>query len=210
MSSTSGRATATERLQQGFDAVYWTVLVNALWWVFAAAGGLLLGAAPATLAGAELTRRRLDGELFPVWRSFARAWKREFVKANLLLTPFLALGTVLAVDLAWFASRGPLGPGGVSVLVALGAVTTFGFLTANVYTHYEVPFRLYPVRAARWALGNLAHLLLLALMIVLIVGISAVIPGLLPFLTMGALVTVTSTLCTAFFRSNERLLADHA
>jgi uncharacterized membrane protein YesL len=52
--------------------------------------------------------------------------------------------------------------------------------------------------------------LLLGLTIVLICGATYALPGILPFLTAGALVVVPAQLCAAFFRSNERLLAEQS
>lgn len=210
MSTETLRDTVTGRLQQGFEAIYWMIVVNALWWLFALAGGIVLGAAPATIAGAELTRRRAEGRLFPVLRTYASVWRREFRRANLLLLPFGVALALLAVDLLWFQSRAALGLLGGIALGALIVVATLGSLTAGMYVTYEMPFRAYILRASRWALANLAHTVLLALTIMLICGATLAIPGLAPFVTVGALVVIPARLCTAFFRSNERLLAEQS
>ncbi|HLT66322.1 MAG TPA: DUF624 domain-containing protein [Microbacterium sp.] len=208
MSSGTLRETVTNRLQQGFDAVYWMLIVNVLVIVFTLAGGIVLGAAPAIIAGTELTRRRADGRLFPVLRTFARVWRAEFWRANGLLMPFGVAAGILVIDIAWFRANGPLGTAGILAIAALVIVATLGSLTAGLYVNYEMPFRAYIVRAARWSLGNLPHVLLLGLTLVLFCGATYALPGLLPFLTIGGLVVVPARLCTAFFRSNERLLAE--
>lgn len=207
MSDGTLRETVTNRLQQGFEAVYWMLIVNVLVWIFTLAGGVVLGAAPAVIAGAELTRRRADGRLFPVLRTFAHVWRTEFWRANGLLAPFGLVGAILLVDIAWFLAAGSFGAPAILAVVALVVVATLGSLTAGMYVTYEMPFRAYIVRAARWSLGNLPHVLLLALTIVLVCGATYALPGLLPFVTVGALVVIPARLCTAFFRSNERLLA---
>lgn len=210
MSNGTLRETVTNRLQQGFDAVYWVLIVNVLFWVFALAGGIILGVAPAIVTGMELTRRRAEGRLFPVFRTFAAVWRQEFWRANGLLAPFGVALAILVVDLAWIRATGSAGVPGGLVTAALVIVATLGSLTSGLYVHYDMPFRAYIVRAARWSLGNLPHVLLLGLTIVLICGATYALPGILPFLTAGALVAIPAQLCTAFFRSNERLLAEQS
>lgn len=210
MSTDTLRGTVTDRLQQGFDAIYWVFAVNVLTLLFTIAGGVILGAAPAIIAGSELTRRRAEGRLFPVFRTFAGVWRREFWRANGLLAPFGVVLAILVIDLAWFRASGSFGTPAVLATVALVVVATLGSLTAGLYVTYDMPFGKYIVRATRWSLGNLPHFLLLALALVLISGVSYVIPGLLPFLTSGALVVIPALLCTAFFRSNERLLEEQS
>jgi uncharacterized membrane protein YesL len=210
MSNGTLRETVTNRLQQGFDVLYWVLTVNVLFWIFALAGGLILGVAPAIIAGAELTRRRSEGRLFPVLRTFAGVWRREFWRANALLAPFGIVGAMLVIDLAWFRASGSAGATEALATAALVIVATLASLTSGLYVTYDMPFRAYILRAARWSLGNIPHVLLLGLTIVLICGATYALPGILPFLTAGALVVVPAQLCAAFFRSNERLLAEQS
>lgn len=197
------------RLHRGFEAVYWVVMVNALWWLFTLLGAVIVGMAPATVAGAELTRRRLRGELFPVLRSYASVWRREIARANLLLAPVQIAGAVLLVNAAWFASRGELsGLPGLLTMTAFAGVFAIGSITVGLYVGYDLPIRACILTAARWSLRNLPHAGLLIVALVVVVAATRLLPGLLPFVTAGALVTSTSALCTAFFAANERLLAE--
>ena len=210
MSTATLRESVTNRLQQGFDAVYWMLIVNVLTIIFTIAGGIVLGLAPAIIAGTELTRRRAEGRLFPVLRTYASVWRKEFWRANGLLAPFGVVLALLFIDLAWFRASNSFGAPAVLATIALFIVATLGSLTAGLYVTYEMPFGKYILRATRWGLGNSPHMLLLSLSIVLIYGATYALPGLLPFFTIGALVTVPAMLCTAFFRSNERLLAEQS
>src|SRR5690606_33589858 len=124
MSSGTLRETVTNRLQQGFDAVYWMLIVHVPVIVFALAGGIVVGAPPAIIAGTELTRRRADGRLFPILRTFAQVWRAEFWRANGLLMPFGIAAGILVVDIAWFRANGPLGTAGILAIAALVIVAT--------------------------------------------------------------------------------------
>ncbi|MGM7671745.1 YesL family protein [Microbacterium sp. A93] len=196
------------RAHAACDWLFWVMTVNVLWYAFTLAGGIVLGAAPATIAAAELTRRRLRGEAFPAVRTFAAAWRREFWRSNTVLAPILVIGAILTVNTIGFAGARTLAETpGILTLVAL--VLTFALLavTFPLYVHYDLPLRGYALTASRWMLRNLAHVLLLVLAAVVIVTASLILPGIIPFLSLGAWLTIDTALCLAFFAANDRQLA---
>ena len=77
-----------------------------------------------------------------------------------------------------------------------------------MYAHYDLPRGSYVITASRWMLRNAAHVLLLALAAVVIVTASLMLPGIIPFLSLGAWLTVSTTLCIAFFTANDRALVE--
>jgi uncharacterized membrane protein YesL len=197
------------RAHAACDWLFWVMTVNVLWYVFALAGGIVLGAAPASVAAAELTRRRLRGEAFPAVRTFAEAWRREFWRANAVMAPILVIGAILTVNMIGFAGAGTLAEAsGILTLAAL--VLTFALLAVVVplYVHYDLPLTAYVLTASRWMLHNLAHVLLVVLAAVVVVTASLILPGIIPFLSLGAWLTIDTALCLAFFAANDRQLAD--
>lgn len=199
------------RAHAACDWLFWVMTMNVLWYVFTLAGGVVLGAAPATVAAAELTRRRLRGEAFPALRTFAQAWAREFWRANAVLSPLLGIGAILAVNAIGFAGAGTLGEGSAIVtVVALVLTCALLAVTFPLYVHYDLPLRAYVVTASRWMLRNFPHVLLLLLAATVIVTASLALPGIIPFLSMGAWLTIDTALCLAFFAANDRHLADVA
>jgi uncharacterized membrane protein YesL len=197
------------RAHAACDWLFWVMTVNALWYVFTLAGGIVLGAAPATVAAAELTRRRLRGEAFPAIRTFAAAWRREFWRANAVLAPVLIVGAILAINTIGFAGAGTLAQTpGVLTLGALVLAFAVFAVVFPLYVHYDLPLGGYVVTASRWMLRNLAHVLLLVLAAVVVVTASLILPGIIPFLSLGAWLTIDTTLCLAFFAANDRQLAE--
>lgn len=196
------------RVHAACDWLFWVMTVNALWYLFALAGGIVLGAAPATVAAAELTRRRLRGEAFPAFRTFAAAWKREFLRANAVLAPVLAIATILTVNAIGFAGAGTLAQApGIATMIALVLTVALVAVVVPLYAHYDLPLGAYLLTASRWMLRNPAPVLLLVLAVVVIVTASLILPGIIPFLSLGAWLTIDTALCLGFFAANDRQLA---
>lgn len=197
------------RAHAACDWLFWVMTVNALWYLFTLAGAVVLGAAPASVAASELTRRRLRGEVFPAVRTFAAAWRREFWRANAVLAPVLMIGAILAVNAIGLAGAGALAQApGILTLAALVLAFALFAVVLPLYVHYELPLRAYVLTASRWMLRNLAHALLLILAGVVVVTASMILPGIIPFLSLGAWLTIDTALCLAFFAANDRHLIE--
>ena len=209
--SASAMPTWALRAHAVFDWVWWMAYVNALWWVFAVAGGVVFGIVPSSTAVADLTRRRLRGEVFPVARSFAAAWRRDLRTSNLALGAGFLVTGMLAVGVAGQLAAGAIGSVlGVSTVVALAAAFVITAVSVPLYVHYELPLSAYLLTASRWAMRNVLHVVLLLLGAVAIAGVGSILPGVVPFLTVGAWLTLSTVLCIAFFTANDRALADRA
>ncbi len=211
MTTSASGPTWALRAHAACDWVLWAMAVNALWLVFTLAGGVALGAAPATVAAAHLTRRRLRGEAFPTLRTFARVWRAEFVRSNIVLCPALAVTGLLAAQAASAAMSGTLSQP-MGALTAGAAVLAFVLtaLLAPLYVHYDLPLHRYLPTASRWMLCNLAPSALLAVAAVVTVTASLVVPGLIPLVSIGAWLSLSTALCLGFFAANDRLVAEQA
>ncbi len=197
------------RLHGACDWVLWVMTINVLWYLFTLAGAIILGAAPATVAAAELTRRKLRGESFQVFRTFAAAWRREFWRANAVFAPIGIVLVILGLNAGAFAEAESLGTApGVATVAAFVVTFALGAVAVPMYVHYDLPLRAYLLTASRWMIRNLAHVLLLLLAATLIVVASLVLPGLIPFVSLGAWLTISTALCIAFFTANDRAIAD--
>ncbi|MEV1130033.1 DUF624 domain-containing protein [Agromyces sp. NPDC049794] len=203
--STSGTTAPTWALRahQVTDWVLWIMAVNLAWLAFTLLGGVVFGVAPATIAAAVLTRRRLAGDGFRFVSEFSSTWRREFLRANLVLLPVFAVAVLLGVNLASFARLGMHLPAILSG-VAFTIVAVVALVLVPLYAHYDLPLRRYATTALRFAVANPAAALLLAVTTVLIVGVTTVLPGLLPFVTVGAVLVSDTALGLAFFRTNDR------
>ncbi|WP_460798972.1 YesL family protein [Microbacterium sp. GXF0217] len=197
------------RAQAAFEWLWWVATVNLLWIVFALAGGIVLGFAPASVAAAELTRKRLRGDGFAAARSFAQAWRREFWRANAALSPAFAITALLATSALGQYFAGSLGaPLGILTSVALALAFAVTTVAVSMFAHYDLALRAYAPTAFRWVLRSLPHAILLLLAAVVVVTASLILPGIIPFLSLGAWLTLSTALCIGFFTANDRRLAD--
>ncbi len=209
MSSSASASGWALRLHAACDWLFWVMTVNVLWYLFTLAGGIVLGAAPASIAAAELTRRRLRGEAFPAFRSFAAAWRREFWRSNAVLGPVILVTVVLAMNLISYLQTGALtdAPGiltGIALVVAISILA----VVMPMYAHYDLPLRAYLLTATRWMIRNIAYVILLLLAVVVVVTASLILPGLIPFVSLGAWLTIDTALCMAFFAANDKQVAE--
>ncbi len=84
--------------------MFWAAKLNLLWLLGTAAGLIVLGVGPATVAAYTLARRRALGESFPACPAFVAAYRRELVRGAAF---FSALGvSVFLVAELGSAARG--------------------------------------------------------------------------------------------------------
>lgn len=193
------------RLHSAFEWVLWTATVNLLWYVFTLAGGVILGTAPASVAAAELTRRRLRGDGFSALPAFAAAWRREFVRANLVIAPVhIVLGLLAVASFGRFTPDAAGSAWAIAALVAFAITAVCAAILAPLYVHYDLPARAYLRTTLRWMPGNPAHVALLVAVAAIIGVASGLLPGIIPFFTLGVWITASTAIGIAFFDANER------
>jgi uncharacterized membrane protein YesL len=187
------------------DLVCWVAALNLLWIAGTLLGGVVLGAAPATVAAHTLARRRIRGEGVPAVRAFWRVWRAEFGRANVLLLPAGAVGGLLWLNWLHFGTADGAAGTVVAGAVLLAAVLTLAWCAVLVplYVHYDLPLPAYPVVASRFVLANPAPAALLLAVAAGLGAVTAAVPGLLPFLTVGAWVHLDTALCLSFFHRND-------
>lgn len=195
------------RLYDAADLLMWLAGLNVLVLVFTLLGGVVLGIAPALVAAASVSRARVRGDAQPLLRTFAQIWRRELLRANLLLAPFGVVAALLGLNLTAFADAG--GPLVVALWVALAVVTLMTVFAVAMYAHYELPLRRYPAMAVRYTLHDLPAAVLVAAVTVLVALVTTAVPGLLPVLSIGAWVYAVSAICFSCFNRNDRLVGAH-
>lgn len=193
------------RLYDAADALAWIAGLNLLIVAFTLLGAVVVGLAPALVAAVTVSRARLRGDQQPLVRTFARTWRRELVGANVLLTPFVVLGTLLAVNLLALApGNGPLEWALVAALAVVVLAATFAL---TMSCHYEIPRSRSALLAVRYLLHDLPGAsLVLAVTALAVVG-TWFVPGLAPVLTVGAWVYAVTAISLSLFTRNDELVA---
>lgn len=193
------------RLYDAAELLTWVATLNLAILVFTALGAVVAGLAPALVAAASVSRARLRGEAQPLLRTFARVWREEFRPANLLLAPFGVGALLLGVNLLALASDG--GALVVAMWVALGLVVLSAMFATTMYVHYDLPLRRYATTAVRYLPHDLPATALVAAVTVLAAVLTAVLPGLLAVVSIGAWVYAVCGICLSCYARNDELVA---
>lgn len=195
------------KVQAACSEVFWAAKLNLLWIVFTLLGGVLLGLGPATVAAYTLARRRARGESIHDWTEFWHVYRREFVRASLLVLPLALVATVLIGNLLYFAALGPgLEPLRIATIVALAALAGVAAYVGPLYAYYDLPLWAYIPKASLLALTRPASSVLLLFALSAIVFATATLPVLAPLISVGAWIYLNTWLCQRFFQENEARL----
>ncbi|NJP91273.1 DUF624 domain-containing protein [Nonomuraea sp. FMUSA5-5] len=197
------------RIQAACSEVIWAVRLNLVWLVFTLAGGVILGLGPATVAAYTLARRHARNETFQVWREFWTVYRREFVRASLLVLPAVLVAIVLVGNYLYFSALGPgYGVPRIASFVALILLAGVGAHVGPLYAHYDLPPWAYWPKAAQLALLRPASTVILLLALSAIAYATTALPLLAPLFSFGAWIYLNTWLCQRFFQENEaRLLS---
>lgn len=201
--------TLSARAYSFFDTLAWIACLNLLWIAFTLLGVGVLGAGPATAAAQILVRKRASGEAAPLVRSFAAAYFRNFGRANILALPVLAVAAVLVLNWNYFSA----GAGVLPQLLAAGIFVSAIFLAGAacylfpMYARYELPLARYLLMSPRFAVRHLAGTVILLFVSGAVLYASSVLPGLIPFFSVGAWLFLTGWLCDRFFTANDESVA---
>lgn len=196
----STSASWSTRLYEVTDVVLWTMRLNLLWMVFTAAGGVVLGVGPATVAAYTLARRHAHGESFHAWPAFWTEYRREFGRGSVLVLPLLA---VAGVNYLSFES------GTVPRVATSGAVIAVIVIAAYALpmaVHYDLPVGAYVPKALLFALTRPAATILLLFVLAAVVFATVTFPLLAMVISVGGWIQLDTWLCLRFFAENEARL----
>ncbi|MEE2522221.1 DUF624 domain-containing protein [Pseudarthrobacter sp. J75] len=193
-----------------FDTLLWIACLNILWIAFTVAGLGVLGAGPATAAAHIMIRKRIRGELAPLFRSFPREVLRNFVKANALALPVMGIAVAMVLNWNYFSGSSGVLSNMLSLLTLVAGVLMAGALCYlfPMFARYELGTVQYLLTSSRFAFRHLAGTVILLFVTAAAVFASQAVPGLVPFFSIGAWLFVTGWLCDKFFTANDESLAD--
>lgn len=188
------------RLYEAADEVAWAAKLNLLWILFTLAGGVVLGVGPATVAAYTLARRRAMGESFRSWPAFVSAYRREFVRGNILVLPLIAVFGLLATNYHAFPALR------LAIVVALGLLIVITAYALPMAVHYDLRTPQLLPKASLFALTRPASSVLLVFVFAAVVFVSTTFPFLVLVLAMGGWIQLDTWLCLRFFAENEAKL----
>ncbi|WP_324643051.1 YesL family protein [Pseudarthrobacter sp. LT1] len=201
--------TFSARAYSFFDTLVWIAGLNLLWIAFTLLGFGIFGAGPATAAAQIAVRKRAAGNAVPLLREFASAYFRNFVRANALAFPVMAIAAALVLNWNYFSG----GRGVLAQFMAGGILVAAIFLAGAVcyvfpmYARYELTLPQYLLMSSRFAVRHLAGTVILLFVSAAVLYASSCLPGLVPFFSIGAWLYLTGWLCDRFFAANDESVA---
>src|SRR5690625_2503870 len=94
-------------LYNGSERIAKIVYINLLWIVFTLAGLIVFGIFPSTIAllvcFKKWLSKNVDENDFPIFKTFFRIYKDEFLKSNRMGILFIIIGFILYIDIAYIA-----------------------------------------------------------------------------------------------------------
>ena len=193
------------------DVLTWIAALNLAFWFFTLLGGIVFGVAPSAVAASTLVRRRSNGDIVRPLTAFWAVYKAEFFRANALLLPVgLALAALGYSCLYFQGGTDPLSGvlAGLAVVLLAFSVAAAAVLVP-LYCSYDLPLGSYLPAAVRLSLANPLMVVLNLAVIAGVLAVTWVLPGILPFFTVGLLSYLGTRLTVDFINRNEkRRLAD--
>ena len=201
--------TFSARAYSFFDTLVWIACLNLLWIAFTLLGLGVLGAGPATAAAQIVVRKRAGGDGGPLLRSFAAGYFRNFGQANALSLPVMAVVAALVLNWNYFSGGRGIFAQFMAVALVVAAVFLAGALcyVFPMYARYQLPLPQYLLVSSRFAVRHLAGTVILLFVSAAVVYASSVLPGLIPFFSIGAWMYLTGWLCDRFFTANDQAVA---
>ena len=201
--------TFSARAYSFFDTLLWIAGLNLLWIVFTLLGLGVFGAGPATAAAQIAVRKRAAGDAAPLLRSFPAGYFRNFLKANMLSLPVVAVAAALVLNWNYFSHGSGLFPQLMAAGIFLAAIFLAGAACYlfPMYARYELPVPQYLPMSSRFAVRHLAGTVILLFVSAAVLYASSCLPGLIPFFSIGAWLYLTGWLCDRFFTANDESVA---
>jgi uncharacterized membrane protein YesL len=162
--------------------------VNLLWIIFTILGLGILGIMPATVGLFTVTRKWVMNEQdIPVFRTFWKTFRKEFIKANLLGGILFAIGYILYIDLTYLPSDGLFVIVRWLLIVCALLYVIILLYIFPIYVQYEWKKRLYIKYALLLGASHPHYTLLMIIGIIALYYISITIQGLIPFFSVALL-----------------------
>ncbi|PTX61331.1 putative membrane protein YesL [Melghirimyces profundicolus] len=163
--------------------------VNLLWILFTLAGLILFGAAPATAAMFQVIRKWVMGKEVPVFPTFWKVYRSEFITVNFLWFILVVIGLILFVDYLFFGTL----EGFASKLLQFGSISIFLMYLITlmyifpVFVHYDLKTLQFIKYAFILGITHPLQTLMMAVGGVAVCFVIVNFPGLLPFFSGSVL-----------------------
>lgn len=199
MNSTSGMI---------YNALEWVTrfaYINILWGLFSLLGGVIFGFFPATIAMFALIREWIKGNTeIPVFSSFWKFYKADFLKSNLLGLFIAAVVIVIYIDVQYIQNSTSLEWTYIPLFVFMLLFILFLFYIFPVFVHYDLKIPQLIKNAFLLMLINPLHSLFMIICLTSIFFVMRALPALAFIFGGSAYAFITMWLCFNAFNKVKR------
>lgn len=192
-----------------YNAMEWLTrfaYINLLWALFSLLGGMIFGVFPATTAMFTLIREWLKGNVdIPIFSSFWKQYKSEFIKSNLLGLFIALIGVMIYIDVQYIKYS--------LNTMALTYIPLFAFMLLFIlfllyifpaFVHYDLKIPQLIKNAFLIMLINPLHNLLMVICLVAIFFVMRAIPALAFIFGGSTYAFITMWMCLNAFNKISR------
>lgn len=184
-------------------------VLNLLWFIFSLLGLGVLGFFPATVSVYALLRKMImSSQNTPIFKTFWRTYKKEFLKANLLGYLLVIGGVILYLDLRILQQlKGNLLNQSVTIFIYILSIIyilTF-FNIFPIYVHFNMRFFDYIKHSFVLVIGKPLNTLITVIGIAVTVFFYLKIPGLIPVFGISIFCFIIMKMASLSFVINEKI-----
>lgn len=180
--------------------------INILWIIFTLLGLVVFGFMPATVGLFAVIRKWLMGEKdVPIFPTFWKNYRQEFLKSNLLGLILFAIGYILYVDFAFLPAGGFYTFLRVVLVMATILYAIVLLYIIPVYVHYDWKLRLHIKYALLLGAGHPHFTLLMIIGGGALYYVCTVIPGIIPFFSISILAYIMMWIAYIVIKKMEEM-----
>ncbi|WP_407267950.1 YesL family protein [Radiobacillus sp. PE A8.2] len=180
-----------EKLYRLSEWIMKLAYVNFLWIFFTIVGLGVFGFFPGTVAMFTIIRKWLMKDVdAPIFKTFWHAYRKDFLRANILGFSMIVIGYLLYVDYRFFQSTGSLlQPISFIFIILLFLYFVVFLYIFPVFVHYEYKLFEYIKYSLVIALGKPFQTFVMVMSSFILLFVFQFLPGLIPFFA-GSLMSI--------------------
>lgn len=181
-------------------------LLNILWIIFSILGLLVSGIFPSTIAALSICRKWQEGEKdIPIWKTFKRIYRKEFLASNILGWTIMLMGFLLYSN--FLVMNTIHDEVSIIILIAFYLLTFFYIIiiiwSFPLLSHYNGSIIQYMKNAIILGIANIHYTLAILVLLFCVSYVSLEFPGMIPFFTVSIGVLCWSWISQGIFKKMD-------
>lgn len=185
------------------------VLINIMWFLGCALGGVILGWAPSTVAVLNIIRNKIKKEgYYGVTKSFWTTYKKEFKKSNVLGITIILFLAIASINEMNFKTQPEFIFEALTTTSVLAKAVIWGIILYMfpLYVHYDMNLKSYFIKALGLIIKRPLVTICIALWTILVYFTIKMVPGIIVIFGVSIYLYGVMAINYQFFMRNEQRL----